>query len=440
MIKVVGIRFQRAGKIYYFDPLDYDLETAMHVIVETARGVEMGTVLIPSKEVDDDKVVQPLKPVIRIATDDDEKVIEKNKEKEAEAYVICKEKIAKHGLDMKLVAAEYTFDNNKLLFYFTADGRIDFRELVKDLASVFRTRIELRQIGVRDETKMLGGIGICGRELCCRSYLTDFVPVSIKMAKEQNLSLNPTKISGVCGRLMCCLKNEQETYEYLNSRLPSVGDSVITPTGMHGEVSGVNVLRQLVKVVVDNGEEKELQEYAVDDLKFTPRRRRDVRVTDEEMKELEGLEDNGSTEEENERPQRENRRENNRGKYRREQNDASPETDVGSESRENREKNDSGEKREYRDRSNYRGKKREYRDRNDNGEKREYRERSNYRGRNYNRDRGENADRENSGGGGEKREYRGERNFRRHRNYDRKNYQGGNNERGEQKRGDNPQS
>lgn len=440
MIKVVGIRFQRAGKIYYFDPLDYDLETAMHVIVETARGVEMGTVLIPPKEVDDDKVVQPLKPVIRIATDDDEKVIEKNKEKEAEAYVICKGKIAKHGLDMKLVAAEYTFDNNKLLFYFTADGRIDFRELVKDLASVFRTRIELRQIGVRDETKMLGGIGICGRELCCRSYLTDFVPVSIKMAKEQNLSLNPTKISGVCGRLMCCLKNEQETYEYLNSRLPSVGDSVITPTGMHGEVSGVNVLRQLVKVVVDNGEEKELQEYAVDDLKFTPRRRRDVRVTDEEMKELEGLEDNGSTEEENERPQRENRRENNRGKYRREQNDASPETDVGSESRENREKNDSGEKREYRDRSNYRGKKREYRDRNDNGEKREYRERSNYRGRNYNRDRGENADRENSGGGGDKREYRGERNFRRHRNYDRKNYQGGNNERGEQKRGDNPQS
>lgn len=440
MIKVVGIRFQRAGKIYYFDPLDYDLETAMHVIVETARGVEMGTVLIPPKEVDDDKVVQPLKPVIRIATDDDEKVIEKNKEKEAEAYVICKEKIAKHGLDMKLVAAEYTFDNNKLLFYFTADGRIDFRELVKDLASVFRTRIELRQIGVRDETKMLGGIGICGRELCCRSYLTDFVPVSIKMAKEQNLSLNPTKISGVCGRLMCCLKNEQETYEYLNSRLPSVGDSVITPTGMHGEVSGVNVLRQLVKVVVDNGEEKELQEYAVDDLKFTPRRRRDVRVTDEEMKELEGLEDKGSTEEENERPQWENRRENNRGRYRREQNDASPETDVGSESRENREKNDSGEKREYRDRSNYRGKKREYRDRNDNGEKREYRERSNYRGRNYNRDRGENADRENSGGGGEKREYRGERNFRRHRNYDRKNYQGGNNERGEQKRGDNPQS
>lgn len=304
MIKVVGIRFQRAGKIYYFDPLDYDLETAMHVIVETARGVEMGTVLIPPKEVEDDKVIQPLKPVIRVATDEDEKVMERNKEKEAEAYVICKEKIAKHGLEMKLVAAEYTFDNNKLLFYFTADGRIDFRELVKDLASVFRTRIELRQIGVRDETKMLGGIGICGRELCCKSYLTDFVPVSIKMAKEQNLSLNPTKISGVCGRLMCCLKNEQDTYEYLNSRLPSVGDYVTTPGGMKGEVQSINVLRQLVKVIVDNGEEKELIEYPVDDLQFTPKRRKDVKVTEEELKELEGLEDSGIETAEEEKPER----------------------------------------------------------------------------------------------------------------------------------------
>ena len=304
MIKVVGIRFQRAGKMYYFDPLDYDLETAMHVIVETARGVEMGTVLIPPKEVEDDKVIQPLKPVIRVATDEDEKVMERNKEKEAEAYVICKEKIAKHGLEMKLVAAEYTFDNNKLLFYFTADGRIDFRELVKDLASVFRTRIELRQIGVRDETKMLGGIGICGRELCCKSYLTDFVPVSIKMAKEQNLSLNPTKISGVCGRLMCCLKNEQDTYEYLNSRLPSVGDYVTTPGGMKGEVQSINVLRQLVKVIVDNGEEKELIEYPVDDLQFTPKRRKDVKVTEEELKELEGLEDSGTETAEEEKPER----------------------------------------------------------------------------------------------------------------------------------------
>ena len=304
MIKVVGIRFQRAGKIYYFDPLDYDLETAMHVIVETARGVEMGTVLIPPKEVEDDKVIQPLKPVIRVATDEDEKVMERNKEKEAEAYVICKEKIAKHGLEMKLVAAEYTFDNNKLLFYFTADGRIDFRELVKDLASVFRTRIELRQIGVRDETKMLGGIGICGRPLCCHSYLSEFIPVSIKMAKEQNLSLNPTKISGVCGRLMCCLKNEQDTYEYLNSRLPSVGDYVTTPGGMKGEVQSINVLRQLVKVIVDNGEEKELIEYPVDDLQFTPKRRKDVKVTEEELKELEGLEDSGTETAEEEKPER----------------------------------------------------------------------------------------------------------------------------------------
>lgn len=290
MIKVVGIRFQRAGKIYYFDPLDYDLETAMHVIVETARGIEMGTVLIPPKEVDDDKVVQPLKPVIRIATDDDEKVIEKNKEKEAEAYVICKEKIAKHGLDMKLVAAEYTFDNNKLLFYFTADGRIDFRELVKDLASVFKTRIELRQIGVRDETKIMGGIGICGRSLCCHTFLSEFAPVSIKMAKEQNLSLNPTKISGVCGRLMCCLTNEEETYEMLNSQLPSVGDAVTTKDGLTGVVHSLSVLRRLVKVIVNlENDEKEIREYMADELKFKPRRKKQ-KVTKEEMKQLAELE------------------------------------------------------------------------------------------------------------------------------------------------------
>ena len=294
MIKVVGIRFQRAGKIYYFDPLDYDLETAMHVIVETARGVEMGTVLIPPKEVDDDKVVQPLKPVIRIATDDDEKVIEKNKEKEAEAYVICKEKIAKHGLDMKLVAAEYTFDNNKVLFYFTADGRVDFRELEKDLAGVFKTRIELRQIGVRDETKILGGIGICGRVLCCHSHLSEFIPVSIKMAKEQNLSLNPGKISGVCGRLMCCLKHEEETYEELNRRLPNAGDYVTTDDGLKGEVSSVNVLRQLVKVLVEVNDEKELREYKVEQLKFRRRQhgrgRKNGEGDEKEMKELEKLE------------------------------------------------------------------------------------------------------------------------------------------------------
>ena len=304
MTKVIGVRFRTAGKVYFFDPLQLEIKRGDHVIVETARGIEFGTVVAGVHEVEDDKVIQPLKPVIRVATDEDEKVMERNKEKEAEAYVICKEKIAKHGLEMKLVAAEYTFDNNKLLFYFTADGRIDFRELVKDLASVFRTRIELRQIGVRDETKMLGGIGICGRELCCKSYLTDFVPVSIKMAKEQNLSLNPTKISGVCGRLMCCLKNEQDTYEYLNSRLPSVGDYVTTPGGMKGEVQSINVLRQLVKVIVDNGEEKELIEYPVDDLQFTPKRRKDVKVTEEELKELEGLEDSGTETAEEEKPER----------------------------------------------------------------------------------------------------------------------------------------
>lgn len=302
MTKIVGIRFRTAGKIYYFDPLDFELETAMHVIVETARGIEMGTVLIPPKEVEDDKVIQPLKPVIRVATDEDEKNVERNREREKEAFKICKEKIIRHGLEMKLVDAEYTFDNNKLLFYFTADGRIDFRELVKDLAAVFRTRIELRQIGVRDETKMMGGLGICGRELCCKSYLSDFVPVSIKMAKEQNLSLNPTKISGVCGRLMCCLKNEQETYEYLNSRMPNVGDIVVSRDGTRGEVKSLNVLRQNVKVLVENGDEKEMREFSVDDLKFTPGRRKDVKVTAEELKELEGLEDNDEVAEEKPKP------------------------------------------------------------------------------------------------------------------------------------------
>ena len=288
MIKVVGIRFRNAGKIYYFDPLDYEMEVGSHAIVETARGIEYGTVLIAPREVADDQVVQPLKPVIRVATEEDTRTVEKNREREKNAYKTCQEKIEKHGLEMKLVQAEYTFDSNKLLFYFTADGRIDFRELVKDLASVFRTRIELRQIGVRDETKMLGGMGICGRELCCCSYLSDFVPVSIKMAKEQNLSLNPTKISGVCGRLMCCLKNEEETYEYLNSRLPGVGDTVVTATGQTGEVQSVNVLRQKVKVLIEVDDEKELQEYDVDELKFRPRRK-NVKLSAKELEELEGL-------------------------------------------------------------------------------------------------------------------------------------------------------
>ena len=293
MTKVIGVRFRTAGKVYFFDPLQLEIKRGDHVIVETARGIEFGTVVAGVHEVEDDKVIQPLKPVMRIAGERDIEQEAANKEKEKEAFKICKEKILKHGLEMKLIDAEYTFDNNKVLFYFTADGRIDFRELVKDLASVFKTRIELRQIGVRDETKIRGGIGICGRPLCCHSYLSDFVPVSIKMAKEQNLSLNPTKISGVCGRLMCCLTNEEETYEYLNSRLPNVGDYVTTDDGLKGEVSAVNVLRQLVKVLVEVNDEKELREYQADQLKFKPKRRRDVKLTAEEIKELAALEDRG---------------------------------------------------------------------------------------------------------------------------------------------------
>lgn len=294
MIKVVGVRFRNAGKIYFFGPGNLNLSTGMHVIVETARGVEMGTVMTGPKEVSEEEVIQPLKPVMRIATEADEKTAARNLEKEKEAFKICLEKIAKHKLDMKLVEAEYTFDNNKLLFYFTADGRIDFRELVKDLAAVFRTRIELRQIGVRDETKIMGGIGICGRPLCCNTYLSEFAPVSIKMAKEQNLSLNPTKISGVCGRLMCCLKNEQDTYEYLNSRLPNIGDYVTTDDGLKGEVSSVNVLRQMVKVLVEVDDEKELRDYSVEQLKFKPKRKKsNVKLSPEELKELAALEDKG---------------------------------------------------------------------------------------------------------------------------------------------------
>ncbi len=294
MTRVIGVRFRPAGKIYYFSPGKFYIRQGDKVIVETARGVEFGNVVIGSKEVKDEEVMQPLKSVIRIATEEDKRIEAKNREKEKEAFEICLEKIRKHDLDMKLINAEYTFDNNKVLFYFTADGRIDFRELVKDLAAVFRTRIELRQIGVRDETKIRGGIGICGRPLCCHTYLSEFAPVSIKMAKEQNLSLNPTKISGVCGRLMCCLTNEEETYEELNSRLPAIGDSVTTNEGLKGEVQSVSVLRQLVKVVVAlENDEKEIREYKVNELKFRPRKRKnDVRLSKEEMRELAALEKN----------------------------------------------------------------------------------------------------------------------------------------------------
>ena len=296
MEKVIGVRFRTAGKVYFFGPGKLHIKKGDHVIVETARGIEYGYVVLGKKEVDKAKIVQPLKPVIRLATAEDDARDAANRIKEKDAFKICQEKIQKHGLEMKLIEAEYTFDNNKVLFYFTADGRIDFRELVKDLASVFKTRIELRQIGVRDETKILGGIGICGRSLSCHSHLSEFIPVSIKMAKEQNLSLNPAKISGVCGRLMCCLKHEEETYEELNSHLPNTGDHVTTADGLRGEVQSVNVLRQKVKVIVTlEGDEKEIREYKVEDLKFRPRRKKEkgekaADMADKELKALEALE------------------------------------------------------------------------------------------------------------------------------------------------------
>ena len=316
-VTVIGVRFRNVGKIYYFDPTGFDINVGDKVIVETARGIEIGTVLLGAREVGVESIVSPLKGIERLATEEDVEHAAENRDKEKEACVKCKELIEKHGLDMKLVGAEYTFDNKKLLFYFTSDGRVDFRELVKDLAGVFRTRIELRQIGVRDEAKILGGLGICGRELCCASYLSDFAPVSIKMAKEQGLPLNPTKISGNCGRLMCCLKNENETYKYLNSNLPNKGDTIITPTGREAAVEDLNVLRQQVVVVVEGEDDiKERQTYHVSEISFKQRKKK-IEVTDEEAKELEGLEDNdleSSNAEENSQDNKKHNREHNHGK------------------------------------------------------------------------------------------------------------------------------
>ncbi len=356
MVKVIGVRFRTAGKIYFFDPLDFQVKRDDHVIVETARGIEFGTVVSAPREVEDDKVVQPLKPVLRIANQRDIEQEAANKEKEKEAFRICLEKIRAHGLEMKLIDAEYTFDNNKVLFYFTADGRIDFRELVKDLAGVFKTRIELRQIGVRDETKTVGGIGICGRPLCCHTYLSEFIPVSIKMAKEQNLSLNPTKISGVCGRLMCCLKHEEDTYEELNRKLPGVGDFVTTADGLQGEVQSVNVLRQLVKVVVDVNDEKEIHEYKAEELQFRRKHGKKERLdlTAEELKELELLETEEKEEEQEEnaaaqegRPAR--RSEGSRQeKFRNKRENRRSQEENREESRENHEKRGRGGRREDR--------------------------------------------------------------------------------------------
>jgi len=405
MTKVVGIRFRAAGKIYFFDPLHFEIKRGENVIVETARGIEFGTAVSDAKEVEDDKVVQPLKPVLRIANERDKEQEAANKRKEKDAYKICLEKIQKHGLEMKLIDAEYTFDNNKVLFYFTADGRIDFRELVKDLASVFKTRIELRQIGVRDETKILGGIGICGRLLCCHTHLSDFIPVSIKMAKEQNLSLNPTKISGVCGRLMCCLKHEEDTYEELNRRLPGIGDFVTTEDGLRGEVHSVNVLRQLVKVVVDKDDEKEILEYPVEELRFRRRhgKKEQMDLSKEELRELERMEqeDQMESQEQEEKPASQGGRQE-RGEYSR---------DAGQEKRERWERGErqerinradrpdrsdrSGADRLDRKERTSRDRRQEYAQRQQENEERQQRqERSERYGRDNGQERGERYDRE----------------------------------------------
>ena len=267
MIKIVGVRFKKAGKIYYFDPADMNIQKDTYVVVETARGIEFGECVIGIKEINENDIVAPLKSVLRIATEEDIDRHFKNKDKEKDAFNICLKKIQEHGLTMKLIDVEYTFDNNKVIFYFTADGRVDFRELVKDLATIFKTRIELRQIGVRDEAKMLGGLGPCGRPMCCSSFLGDFASVSIKMAKEQNLSLNPTKISGICGRLMCCLNYEQSTYEDIRKRMPKVGSIVKTSEGT-GEVFSNNIVKESVKVKLKKGEEEILEEFKIDTIEL----------------------------------------------------------------------------------------------------------------------------------------------------------------------------
>lgn len=290
MYKIIGVRFKKVGKVYHFDPAGVEVNVGDKVIVETSRGIEMGEVVVGEHEADESIIKKPLRPVIRTATEEDFRVVEENRKKEAEAFAVCNEKIAKHGLEMKLVEVEYTFDNSKILFYFTAEGRIDFRELVKELATVYRTRIELRQIGARDESKTLGSIGICGRGLCCAQFLGEFEPVSIKMAKEQGLSLNPTKISGSCGRLMCCLKFEQDTYEELLKTTPRQGSVVETPDGV-GTVEYVSLLKGQLRVGMENDREKVHRDYAVDDVKVIkkPKAERNAENNDEEL--LKNLED-----------------------------------------------------------------------------------------------------------------------------------------------------
>lgn len=291
MVKIIGVKFKQKGKVYYFDPDNLNIKLHDFVIVETSRSLEYGEVVIPVSDIEEKNLVSPLKKVIRIATEADARQAEQNRKKEENAFNICNEKIIKHGLDMKLIEVEYTFDGSKILFYFTSGGRVDFRELVKDLASVFRTRIELRQIGVRDEAKLLGGLGICGRNLCCASHLSDFQPVSIKMAKEQSLSLNPTKISGTCGRLMCCLKYEQDCYEELNKITPKPGAIVSTPDGQ-GTVWSTSVLAGKLKVKLDKDDDNVLRDFTVDDIKIlkNPKRSQQSFEDDVDMEELKKLE------------------------------------------------------------------------------------------------------------------------------------------------------
>ena len=402
MVRVIGVRFRTAGKIYFFAPGSLDVRCGSHVIVETARGVEYGTVVGLPMDVSESRINQPLKEVIRIATPEDNEIERQNRIKEREAYRICQEKIQAHGLDMKLINAEYTFDNNKVLFYFTADGRVDFRDLVKDLASVFRTRIELRQIGVRDETKILGGYGICGRPLCCHTWMSDFIPVSIKMAKEQNLSLNPGKISGVCGRLMCCLKNEADTYEELNRSLPKVGDEVQGNDGLSGLVESVNVLRQTVRILVEVDDEKEYHEYHVNDITVLRRRRRGgsrarkENTDPKEAQELEKLENQ-------ERQERS-------GSGRRDRGDRSDRQDRSerhargerSDRQDRAERGDRGERSERQDRG-------ERQTRGDRGDRQDRAERSERQDRTERQDRSDRQDRGDRGDSNE----RGDRNYRR---------------------------
>ena len=408
MVRVIGVRFRTAGKIYFFAPGEFHVRCGSHVIVETARGVEYGTVVGLPMDVSESRINQPLKEVIRIATPEDNEIERQNRIKEREAYRICQEKIQAHGLDMKLINAEYTFDNNKVLFYFTADGRVDFRDLVKDLASVFRTRIELRQIGVRDETKILGGYGICGRPLCCHTWMSDFIPVSIKMAKEQNLSLNPGKISGVCGRLMCCLKNEADTYEELNRSLPKVGDEVQGNDGLSGQVESVNVLRQTVRILVEVDDEKEYHEYHVNDITVLRRRRRGgsrarkENTDPKEAQELEKLENQERQERSGSgRRDRSDRQDRGERQARGDRGERSERQDRGerSDRQERAERGDRGERSERQDRG----------ERQTRGDRQDRAERSERQDRGERQDR---SDRQDRGDRGESNE-RGDRNYRR---------------------------